>query len=156
MFRFFWLAGIIGILITGIVYHAVLAQNAHFVGWGAVATQLLHTVVPVLALVGWLVFGPRGRFTWPLVGLALVHPAVWLAVTLVRGALVGWYPYPFIDVTQIGYGRMAVNSAVLAVLFLAFGAAATLTDRVVLRRASRRAPQEQRDNFPEVVASEHR
>jgi hypothetical protein len=149
VFRFFWLTGIIGILITGIVYHAVLAQNAHFVGWGAVATQLLHSVVPVLALVGWLVFGPRSRFTWPLVGLALVHPAVWLTVTLVRGALAGWYPYPFIDVTQIGYARMAVNSAVLAVLFLAFAAAATLTDRVVLRRAGRRstlgappAPQE--------------
>jgi hypothetical protein len=35
---------------------------------------------------------------------------------------------------------MAVNSAVLAVLFLAFAAAATLTDRVVLRRAGRRSP----------------
>jgi hypothetical protein len=139
-FRFFWLAGVVGILITGIVYHAVLAQNAHFVGLWAVATQLLHTAVPVLALAGWLVFGPRGRFTWPLVWLALVHPAVWLAVTLVRGALVGWYPYPFIDVAQIGYARMAVNSAVLAVLFLAFAAAATLTDRVVLRRAGRRSP----------------
>jgi hypothetical protein len=135
VFRYFWLAGIVGILITAIVYHAVLAKNAHFTAVGAVADQLLHTVVPALALTGWLVFGPRNRFTWALVGLSLVHPAVWLTITLLRGALIDWYPYPFIDVSQIGYGRMAVNSAMLAMMFVAFAVAATVVDRVVLRRS---------------------
>src|SRR4051794_13547623 len=36
VFRYFWLAGIVSILITAIVYHAVLAQNAHFTGVGEV------------------------------------------------------------------------------------------------------------------------
>jgi|tagenome__1003787_1003787.scaffolds.fasta_scaffold20620968_2 hypothetical protein len=156
LFRYFWLAGIVSILITGIVYHAVLAKNAHFTGLGAVATQLLHTVVPVLALAGWLVFGPRNRFTWSLVALSLVHPAVFLVVTLARGAMIDWYPYPFLDATQLSYGRIAVNSVVLAILFVAFAVAATLTDRVILRRGSRKPTVQDRHNFPEVVAADHR
>src|SRR5262245_33773272 len=36
VFRYFRLAGVIGITITGIVYRAVLADNAHFVGLGVV------------------------------------------------------------------------------------------------------------------------
>jgi hypothetical protein len=151
LFRYFWLAGIVSILITGIVYHAVLARNAHFVGVGAVANQLLHTAVPVLALVGWLVFGPRNRFTWSLVALSLVHPAVFLAVTLVRGAMIDWYPYPFLEVDQLGYARIALNSAVLALLFVAFAVAATLTDRIILRRT--RKPAESRE---QLLLQDHR
>jgi hypothetical protein len=116
------------------VYRAVLADNAHFVGLGVVADTLLHAVVPVLAVLGWVVFGPRRQFTWRLAPAVLIHPALWLTMTLVRGALIDWYPYYFVDAARVGYGRVTVNSATLAGLFLAFGYAATLLDRLILRR----------------------
>jgi hypothetical protein len=134
VFRYFRYAGVIGITITGIVYRAVLADNAHFVGLGVVADQMLHSAVPVLAVLGWLVFGPRRQFTWRLAPAVLIHPALWLAVTLGRGAMIDWYPYYFVDASRVGYGRVAVNAATLAGLFLAFAYAATLLDRVILRR----------------------
>jgi len=134
VFRYFRLAGVVGITVTGVVYRAVLADNAHFVGLGVVADTLLHAVVPVLAVLGWAVFGPRRQFTWRLAPAVLIHPALWLTLTLVRGSLIDWYPYYFVDASRVGYGRVAVNAATLAGLFLAFAYAATLLDRVILRR----------------------
>jgi uncharacterized membrane protein YeaQ/YmgE (transglycosylase-associated protein family) len=73
-------------------------------------------VVPLLALVGWLVFGPRPRVTARVVLLALVFPVLWLLGTLLVGAVSGWYPYPFVDVDEQGPGPVAV--ACLGVLGL--------------------------------------
>jgi hypothetical protein len=139
VFRYFRLAGIVGIAITGIVYRAVLADNAHFVGLGAVADRMLHLVVPVLAVLGWIVFGPRRLFTWWLAPAVLIHPALWMTMTLVRGELIDWYPYYFVDAGRVGYGRVAVNVATLAGLFLAFAYAATLLDRLFVRDRAQEA-----------------
>ena len=65
----------------------------------------------------------------------MIYPLAWLAFTLVRGALIGWYPYPFVDVTTLGYGAVAVNSVLITLLFLALSAAAFGVDRLVLRTA---------------------
>lgn len=53
----------------------------------------------MLCVVGWLLFGPRGRTVMAHVWLALLFPVGWLVFALVRGPLVGgYYPYPFLDV----------------------------------------------------------
>ena len=54
------LGGLAGITITGLVYHAAIAHLVEFDGWDLVADQLTHTVVPVMAVAGWLLHGPRG------------------------------------------------------------------------------------------------
>ena len=38
----------------------------------------------------------------------MVYPLVWRGLTLVRGAADGWYPYPFLDPANGGYGSVAV------------------------------------------------
>jgi hypothetical protein len=53
----------------------------------------------------------------------------WLGFTLIRGAVIGWYPYPFIDVAKIGYVRAIVSAVWVAVLFLGVAAGATVIDR---------------------------
>lgn len=123
------LTGLVAITITGIVFHVALAQSLDLKSWDAVGNELVHTVVPIMAVVGWLLIGPRGlvsaRVTW----LSLIFPVCWLSFTLIRGAIIGWYPYPFIDVTQLGYGRAALNCVWVAILMLGLAAAATVVDR---------------------------
>ena len=134
-FRIARLSGLIGIAVTGIVYHGVLAENHHLEGWSLVADVILHSLVPVAAVLGWLVFGPRGQITPRIVKLSILFPAVYCAVTLIRGPLVGdWYPYPFIDVAQHGYARVAVNCALVAVLFVGLAAGAWWLDGLLSRR----------------------
>ena len=39
-------------------------------------------------------------------------------MTLVRGALDGWYPYPFLDPANGGYGQVRVTAVAVTVGFL--------------------------------------
>jgi hypothetical protein len=45
----------------------------------------------------------------------LAYPLVWLGYTLVRGSIVGWYPYPFLNPANGGYGQVAATVAVVLV-----------------------------------------
>lgn len=129
------LTGLVAITITGIVYHLLLAGLAELTAWGTAADLLLHTVVPVLAVVGWLLFGPRGRTSGRIAVLSLVFPALWLVMTLVRGPVVDWYPYPFVDVDDLGYPRVLLNVLGISAAFLAVAFGAVSIDRALTARA---------------------
>ncbi|GAB3944462.1 Pr6Pr family membrane protein [Kribbella albertanoniae] len=129
LFKTLRLNGVLCIAVTGIVYHLVLAGLDELSGWAAVANFLLHTATPLLGVLGWALFGPRGRTDLRIAGWSIVFPLLWLAFTLIRGEFVGFYPYPFIDVNEHGYGQVLLNCLLVAVLFLALAAAATALDR---------------------------
>ncbi|WP_329003934.1 Pr6Pr family membrane protein [Kribbella sp. NBC_00709] len=136
LFKTLRLNGVLCIAVTGIVAHAVLAGLVDLHGWAAVADFLLHTAAPVAGVLGWLLFGPRGLVDWRIVGWSIVFPLLWLVFTLIRGAFVGFYPYPFVDVDQHGYGRVLLNCLLVAVLFLALAAGATTLDRRLHRKTT--------------------
>jgi hypothetical protein len=123
------LAGMTGITVTGIVHFVLLRPLLDLEGADWWADKLLHVVVPVLAIAGWLLFGPRPRIDARDVGRALVWPFAWLAWTLVVGAVTGWYPYPFLDVGEEGWARVLGTSVGVTILFLAIFAGAADLDR---------------------------
>lgn len=137
-FRTFRLAGVLCIAVTGVVYHIALASLRQLDGKALVADQILHTVVPILAVVGWLAFGPRGLASREDALRATLVPLAWLAFTLVRGPIVDWYPYPFLDVPVEGYVRVLLNAVIVAVLFVALALGAVALDRWLARRVEPR------------------
>ncbi len=128
VFRTFRLIGLVAITVTGIVYHVALASLLNLAGLHQLANQLVHTVVPLLAVTGWLLAGPRAQTCARVAWLTVLYPVCWLAFTLIRGAVINWYPYPFIDVTKIGYGKTITNCIWVALLFLGLAAGATVLD----------------------------
>ena len=134
------LDAVLGIAVTGVIFHTVLADLYDLSGAEAFADLLFHTVSPILAVAGWVLFGPRGMIDRRVVAISMLYPLLWLAFTLVRGAVIGWYPYPFVDVGRFGYGQVALNCLVVTVLFLVLAAAALGLDRVLTSRATS-APQ---------------
>lgn len=136
LFKTLRLNGVLCIAVTGIVYHLVLAGLDDLSGWAAVANFLLHTAAPVVGVLGWLLFGPRGRTDPRIVAWSIVYPLLWLAFTLVRGEFVGFYPYPFVDVAEHGYARVLLNCLLVAVLFLALAVGATALDRRLYRKTT--------------------
>lgn len=118
LFRVLRLDALLCIAVTGIVYNTVLRGLVTLTPSGAVANVMLHVLAPLLAVVVWLWVGPRPRVSVRTVWWSVVYPIAWLVYTFVRGAATGWYPYPFLDVTVLGYGPALTNATLVAVVFL--------------------------------------
>jgi hypothetical protein len=123
------LCSLVAITVTGVVFHVALARFVGSNPWDQAASQLEHTVVPIMTVVGWLLAGPRGLISARVVWLSLIFPLCWLAFTLIRGAITPWYPYPFIDVTTLGYVKALLNCVWIAILMLGLAAGAGVLDR---------------------------
>jgi hypothetical protein len=127
------------IVIVGIVYHFLLAALWSPQGAQYLADVLLHYAVPLSMLAYWLILEPKGGITWRDGLMWLVYPAVYLVYALARGALDGFYPYPFIDVATIGIERVLMNAMGLLVAFAVTGQVFVLADGALGAAAMRRA-----------------
>jgi hypothetical protein len=114
--RILRLDGLFGITITFIVYSVLLAPIHSPHGSAAISNAGLHYVVPIMAVLGWLVFGPRPRIDDTVMLLSLIWPAAYIVYTLAHGAASDWYPYPFIDVADLGYVTALRNGLLMVVL----------------------------------------
>ena len=123
------LTSVLGITITGLVYVFVLGPALHPTGLGWWTNAGLHYVAPVLAVGSWLVLGPRPRVTGATVGWSMAWPLAWIGYALALGAITDWYPYPFLDVVEIGYAAAVRNLAFVAVLAVALLLGFRLADR---------------------------
>lgn len=130
----FWrvlrLDGLLGIVITGLVFALVLSKQVHPVGLAAVANAGLHYVAPWASLAGWLLFGPRPRIELRTIALAFIWPVAWIGYTFVHGALSHWYPYPFLDVGQLGFAVALRNTALVVVVAAVLIAVLKLLERL--------------------------
>lgn len=79
---------------------------------------VLHKIFPIVVVADWLLDPPQHRLTPRDIAVLLVFPAVWTILTMIRGALDGWYPYPFLDPANGGYGQVLVTAAVVLVAFI--------------------------------------
>ncbi|HJS72485.1 MAG TPA: Pr6Pr family membrane protein [Acidimicrobiia bacterium] len=111
--------------VTGLVYALVLAPTNIDVGltepW---VNWSLHVFGPLGVLLDWVYARPESQLPRNAPLLWLGFPAAYLVYTLVRGALVDWYPYPFLDPSQTGgYRGVALWSVAVLVIILAFSVA---------------------------------
>lgn len=116
LWRVLRLDALLGIVITGAVFGAVLAAQVDLSGAALWATIGFHYISPWATLLAWLVFGPRPRIDLRTSLLTLAWPLGWIAYTFVHGALAGWYPYPFLDAEIRGYGVALRNTGAVVVL----------------------------------------
>jgi len=83
---------------------------------------VLHKLFPVIVVADWLIDPPGIRLTPRDIPIWLVYPIVWAILTVIRGAVDGWYPYPFLDPANGGYGQVVVTIAAITIGFLALSA----------------------------------
>lgn len=119
------------IIVVGVVYHLLLAQQWDPQGIDLVVDTLLHTVNPILFVILWTRLVPRGVAQLQDATIAAGYMLSYSAYTLVRGELLGEYPYPFIDVTALGYPLALRNAALLGVAFVALSALMVGLNRIV-------------------------
>jgi hypothetical protein len=83
---------------------------------------VLHKIFPIVVVLDWVIDRPMVRLTSRDALLWLVYPIVWVVLTLIRGAADGWYPYPFLDPANGGYGMVAVVIVAVTLGFLGLAA----------------------------------
>ncbi|MGV8857666.1 Pr6Pr family membrane protein [Rhodoglobus sp.] len=94
-------AGVYNVLLRGI-------PDEGYVGiqW---PNEVIHVWVPLFLLLDWLVAPSRPVLRMRDVRIVVIYPLAWLAFTFVRGALDGWFPYPFLQPNgPDGWGGIAV------------------------------------------------
>ncbi|TCC99183.1 Pr6Pr family membrane protein [Pedobacter hiemivivus] len=99
----------INITVVGLLYNLILRQMWSPEGSQRVADELLHVVIPLLFILYWYLFAPKSGLGWKNAFPWLLYPLVYAIFVLFRGALSGFYPYPFIDVNTLGYNKVLLN-----------------------------------------------
>ena len=107
------------ILIVGLVYNVVLRHLWSPEGMQAVVDELLHTLIPLLMLFYWWRWTDTHSLRYSQVPRWLIYPACYTVFILCRGHYATWYPYPFMNVTTLGYMQVMINSFFVMLAFLA-------------------------------------
>lgn len=111
------------ISVVGIIYQVILRQTWDPTGLQKIVDELLHSVIPVMVIVFWYLYEDKAGVTFRQIPQWLIYPLIYLAYILIRGNFSGFYPYPFINVTVIGWPDVWINSIMITVLFIGLSAA---------------------------------
>jgi hypothetical protein len=105
-------------VVTGIIFALLLsgldAGALTAVPWD---NTVLHYIMPIAVFADWLMDAPKRSIVFRQALLWLLYPIAYLAYTLIRGHVVAWYPYPFLNIHEKGY---------IAVLSVGVGIAAVV------------------------------
>ncbi len=90
-------------VITGLVFNIMLRNlpphGFQGIQWPA---EVMHVVIPIFVVLDWVLAPGRPRVAWRALWLVASYPVLWIIFTMIRGALTGWYPYPFLEPGQPG------------------------------------------------------
>ena len=116
-------------LVVGVAYSLLLRQlwQPHGLAW--LANELLHDVMPVLFTLYWWFCVPKGSLRVSHIGVWALYPALYFAYILLRGHLLGVYPYPFIDVNKLGYAQVFLNAGEILAGFVGVALMLVALDR---------------------------
>jgi hypothetical protein len=106
------------IITVGVVYQTILRPSIPLQGLPRIADDILHALIPFIMLMYWILFISSKRINIKTIPYWLIYPAVYLMYTLLRGSMVHTYPYPFVNVNELGYSKVLSNSAMLVLFFL--------------------------------------
>lgn len=104
------------ILIFIVLLSGYPASDLTAVPWD---NTVLHYIMPIVIIVDWLVDNGSATIPYRTAAIWLAYPLAYLCYSLIRGAIVSWYPYPFMDPDTHGYLGVAITAVVIAVV-LAF------------------------------------
>lgn len=133
-------------VLVGLIYHALLSKLWNPQGAQWLANELLHTVIPLGFLGYWWLSVPRGSVHWRALPYWCLYPIGYFFYAMLRGAINGFYPYPFINATRLGYLRVCVNA--LGVLAVFVTVAAVLINLKRERRRENKEAREPNQLFP--------
>jgi hypothetical protein len=114
-------AAVVYMSITGLVFTLLLSNTDvdTAIRW---VNTVVHELMPLVLLADWLVTPPSAKLQLRQGLLWLSFPLVWIVYTIIRGAIVNRYPYPFLDPANGGYASVAVYCVAILVAMIVVSA----------------------------------
>jgi hypothetical protein len=153
-----WLKGCLTlyILVTGLVANIILPPTDPTTAtylYGMMTSTMLHVIVPIMAVVDFILFDPHRRYKWHYSLTWLIYFPIYLTFIIIRANL--WpnsgpgysgnptssYPYGFIDLSKLGwFGHdghlgLAQNIGIYLGAFFILGLILFAIDRALPHRA---------------------
>ena len=110
------------IAIVGLVYQIILRHLWQPTGLQLIVDELLHTLIPIMVIIYWYLYENNSSATYEQIPKWLIYPLIYLAYILIRGQFSNFYPYPFVDVGNLGLSKVLINSVLLIALFMGLSA----------------------------------
>ena len=109
------------ILMVSVVYHMLIVPYWNPQGFTWVTATGLNTVMPILYIIDWLFFAEKRPIFYKHLPYWLIFPAVYGVTSIIRGLLTNVYPYPFLNVAELGIGDVLFNMFGLVAVFAVVG-----------------------------------
>lgn len=112
---------VVNMALVGIVFSVLLrdVELGYLLPW---INTVHHDIMPIAVVLEWLLQPPRTKLGARHLLLCQVFPLLYLVYVLVRGAIVGWYPYPFLNPANVGgYGGVVAYVIGIVVVFVIAG-----------------------------------
>ena len=111
---------------TFVVYNLLLRDisldQATTLPW---SNEILHVWAPLYVVLDWVLAPGRRKIAWKRIWTIAIFPIAWVVYTMIRGVIVGWYPYPFLNpdiAPGVGYDGVTVYVIAIAAFILLVGA----------------------------------
>lgn len=106
------------ILVVGLIYQFILRGTWQPTGVQRIVDELLHSVIPLFVFLYWFKFANKTDLIFKNIKIWLWYPVLYFLFINIRGYFSGFYPYPFVNVTEIGYPQVLINSLLVSLFFL--------------------------------------
>ena len=122
------------ITMVGLVYQFALRHIWKPQGLQLIVNELLHSVIPVLVIIFWYLYETTKPVKYTQILQWAIYPSAYLFYILVRGSFSNFYPYPFIDVSNLGMAKVLTNARVILVMFLTIAALLLFIGKSIIKR----------------------
>ena len=109
----------LNMIVVGIVFSLLLAGRQGELTAVPWDNTVLHYIMPVYVAFDWFVDLPKVRISIRRALVWMTFPIAYVTYSLIRGYLIAWYPYPFLDPREHGYLGVAITSFMIALVGVA-------------------------------------
>ena len=129
-------SSVAGMAVVGIVFSVLLRDHdlGSLMPW---VNTVTHYIMPIVVVLDWLFQPPKSQLALSQIRYWLIFPVIYLAYSLVRAAMIGWYPYPFLNPVIVGgYRGMLFYSLAIVVLFIVVSGLLVMLGKALRRMAA--------------------
>jgi hypothetical protein len=106
------------ILVVGLIYQFILRGTWQPTGLQRIIDELLHSAIPLFVFLYWLKFANKTDLIFKNIKIWLWYPIGYFLYVIIRGHFSNFYPYPFVNVIEIGYSQVFINALIISLFFL--------------------------------------